>query len=260
VSKERLDRILVARGLAETRPKAQALILARQVFVNHACIDKPGKAVDESAVIEVKTVGPPYVSRGWLKLEGAIAAFNLSVERAVCLDVGASTGGFTECLLEHGAARVYALDVGKGQLHWKLRSDPRVVVMEGFNARYLKPTDFSTHFDLVTIDVSFISLRKILPAIVPLVNPDGLILALVKPQFEVGKGEVGRGGIVRDPAKHRRVVSQIQAFAQQNLPVVVRGVAESPLLGAEGNKEFFLLLAKHPEASRHQIRAVPEGP
>lgn len=258
MKKERLDRLLVARGLAESRQKAQALILAGQVWVNGVCVDKPGKAVGLEAAIEVKPSQPLHVSRGWQKLAGAAQSFHLSVEGATCLDIGASTGGFTEYLLEHGARRVFAVDVGRGQLHWRLRSDPRVVVMEGVNARYLKPTDFPGQFDLVTIDVSFISLTKILPAVVPLLKPSGLILALIKPQFEVGKAEVGKGGIVRDPAKHQQVVSRIQDFARQQLHLLVKGVVESPLLGAEGNREFLILLAKETEAPGHQIGAIPE--
>jgi 23S rRNA (cytidine1920-2'-O)/16S rRNA (cytidine1409-2'-O)-methyltransferase len=242
--KQRLDRLLVERGLVETRQRAQALILAGQVLVNRERVDKPGKAVESGAELEVKDSGLRYVSRGGLKLEGALAAFGLSVAGAVCLDVGASTGGFTDCLLQQGAAQVYALDVGRGQLHWKLRNDPRVVVREDINARYLKPDEFPARFDLVTIDVSFISLTKILPAVVPVLKPDGLVLALVKPQFEVGKGEVGKGGIVRDPIKHRQVLAKLQEFAQSELGFDVLGVVESPVAGAGGNREFFLLLSR----------------
>jgi 23S rRNA (cytidine1920-2'-O)/16S rRNA (cytidine1409-2'-O)-methyltransferase len=260
VTRERLDKLLVARGLADTRQKAQALILAGEVFVHGQRVDKPGKVVDEHSTVEVRLDRAAYVGRGGLKLEAAMAKFELSVEQAGCLDVGASTGGFTECLLRRGAARVVALDVGKGQLHWRLRSDPRVTVMEGRNARYLKPSDFSMSFDLVTIDVSFISLTQILPVLVPLLKPGGFILALIKPQFEVGKGEVGKGGIVQDSDKHREVVSRIQMFAQQRLSLVVRGLMESPVLGAEGNKEFFILLAKDAEAARHEVSPIAHGP
>lgn len=242
MSKERLDKLLVDRGLAESRQKAQAFILAGRVFVNGQRVDKPGKTVEQDSHIEVRLSRRPYVSRGGLKLEGAIDALGLSVEGAICLDVGSSTGGFTDCLLRHGAARVYALDVGKGQLHWRLRSDPRVVVIEGVNARRLAPSDFPTKFNLVTVDVSFISLTKVLPAFVPLLETGGMILALVKPQFEVGRGEVGRGGVVRDPEKHHRVVERIRSFAVRSLHLSVKGVIESPVAGAEGNKEFFLLL------------------
>ncbi|MCS6815742.1 MAG: TlyA family RNA methyltransferase [Blastocatellia bacterium] len=244
MGRERIDRLLVRRGLAETRERAQALILAGQVFVDGRCVDKPGKCVPEESRIEVH--GPPlrYVSRGGLKLEAALHAFGVDVSGLLCLDIGASTGGFTDCLLQHGARCVYAVDVGRGQLDWKLRQDPRVVVREGVNARYLKPEDFPVRFDLITIDVSFISLTKVLPAMVPLLKSSGAILALIKPQFEVGRREVGRGGIVRDPAKHQRVIEAIRRFAEQELALRCLGVIESPLLGSEGNKEFFIYLRR----------------
>lgn len=247
---------MVTRHLAETRQKAQALIMAGHVLVNGERVDKPGKLVARESVIDVRPAGPSYVGRGALKLEGALSAFNLNVQRMVCLDVGASTGGFTECLLQHGAACVVALDVGRGQLHWKLRSDPRVIVREGVNARYLKPSDFDRLFDLITVDVSFISLTKILPALAPLLADSGQILALVKPQFEVGKGEVGKGGVVRDPVQHSQVVAHIRLFAEQTLRLHVKGVVPSPIQGAEGNTEFFLLLAKHTETACHEIGPV----
>ncbi len=258
--KERLDKLLVTRGLVESRQKAQALILAGRVYVDGARSDKPGKTVAATASIEIHLPDSSYVSRGGLKLEGALAAFNLTIAGAVCLDVGASTGGFTECLLRHGAARVYALDVGRGQLHWRLRSDRRVVVREGVNARYVKPEDFPVRFDLVTVDVSFISLTKVLPALVAVVRPGGMILALIKPQFEVGKGEVGPGGIVRDRVQHARVIREMQTFAREKLHLQVRGVVESPILGAEGNKEFFILLAKDAETLGHEVRSVAHRP
>lgn len=244
MGRERIDRLLVRRGLAETRERAQALILAGQVFVNGQCVDKPGRYVPEEARIEIQ--GPPlrYVSRGGVKLEAALRAFGLDVTGFVCLDIGASTGGFTDCLLQHGARLVYAVDVGRGQLDWKLRQDPRVVVREGVNARYLKPEDFPVRFDLITIDVSFISLTHILPATVPLLQPSGAILALIKPQFEVGRGEVGKGGIVRDPEKHRRVIEKIHHFAERELSLRCQGVLESPITGSEGNKEFFIYLRR----------------
>ncbi|RMG51053.1 MAG: TlyA family RNA methyltransferase [Acidobacteria bacterium] len=260
MKKERLDKLLVARGLVESRQKAQALILAGRVFVDGERFDKPGKAVAATATVEVHLPDSSYVSRGGVKLEGALAAFNLAVTGAVCLDVGASTGGFTECLLRHGAACVYALDVGRGQLHWKLRSDRRVVVREGVNARYVKPEDFPVQFDLVTVDVSFISLTKVLPALVPLVKPGGMILALIKPQFEVGRGEVGPGGIVRDRVQHARVIREIQTFARERLHLQVRGVVASPIRGAEGNKEFFILLAKDAETLSHEVGSIAHRP
>lgn len=247
---------MVARHLAQTRQKAQALIMAGQVLVDGERVDKPGKLVRSEAIIDIQATVPDYVSRGALKLEGALSAFHLNVHQMVCLDVGASTGGFTECLLRHGAGCVVALDVGRGQLHWKLRSDPRVIVREGVNARYLKPSDFDRPFDFITVDVSFISLTRILPALVPLLTDSGQILALVKPQFEVGKGKVGKGGVIRDPVQRSEVVARIRLFAEQRLRLHVKGVMQSPIPGAEGNTEFFLLLAKHAEASHHQIGPI----
>ncbi|GBC83526.1 16S/23S rRNA (cytidine-2'-O)-methyltransferase TlyA [bacterium HR10] len=252
MGRERIDRLLVRRGLAETRERAQALVLAGQVFVDGHRVDKPGKFVAEEARIEIHGPSLRYVSRGGLKLEAALRAFDIAVAGGVCLDIGASTGGFTDCLLQHGARLVYAVDVGYGQLDWRLRQDPRVVVREGVNARYLKPEDFPTRFDLITIDVSFISLTKILPAAAPLLRPSGVILALIKPQFEVGRGEVGKGGIVRDPEKHQRAVEKIRTFAEDELSLVCTGIMESPILGSEGNKEFFICLRRaadaHPDA------------
>jgi len=244
MGRDRIDRLLVRRGIVETRERAQALVLAGQVFVNGERVDKPGKSVPEDARIEVHGFALRYVSRGGLKLEAALRAFDISVVGAVCLDIGASTGGFTDCLLQHGARSVYAVDVGHGQLDWRLRRDPRVIVREGVNARYLKPEDFPTLFDLITIDVSFISLTKILPAAASLLKPSGTILALIKPQFEVGRGEVGRGGVVRDPEKHRRAVEGIRTFAERELSLTCVGVVESPILGSEGNKEFFIALQR----------------
>jgi 23S rRNA (cytidine1920-2'-O)/16S rRNA (cytidine1409-2'-O)-methyltransferase len=178
-----------------------------------------------------------YVGRGALKLEAALREFQLNVAGAVCLDVGASTGGFTDCLLQNGAAKVFAIDVGHNQIDWRLRNDPRVVVKEGINARYLQPEDFPTRFDLAVIDVSFISATKILPAVVPLICESGSIVTLIKPQFEVGRGEVGGGGIVRDPAKHAQAVDTVNNTATE-LGLYVAGVIESPIQGAEGNVEF----------------------
>jgi len=242
-AKERLDKLLVARGLAESREKAQALILAGEVYVEGQRVDKAGTKVPQEARIEVRREVLPYVSRGGLKLEHALKAFGLKVEGLVCADLGASTGGFTDCLLKHGAQKVYAVDVGRGQLHFRLREDPRVVVMEGINARYLKAEDLPEPVDLITIDVSFISLTKILPAAVKLLKPGGLIVALIKPQFEVGRGRVGKGGVVRDPALHQEVIAKIKDFAQE-LGLEVLGLTESPLLGPAGNKEFLILLRR----------------
>ncbi len=244
--KERLDKLLVKRGLVESREKAQALIMAGLVYVNGQRIDKAGTRVPLEAQIEIKGEACPYVSRGGLKLEHALKEFRLSVEGLICADIGASTGGFTDCLLQHGAAKVYAIDVGHGQLHWRLRQDQRVVVMEGVNARYLKPEDLPEAVDLVTIDVSFISLTKIIPAAKGLLKPGGRIVALIKPQFEVGPREVGKGGVVRDPALHQRVIEKIKNFAE-NLGFTVLGLTESPLLGPAGNKEFLIYLGASEE-------------
>lgn len=234
--KERLDKLLVTRGLAETRTKAQALILAGQVFVDEQRLDKAGHLVAEDTLIHIKEP-MPYASRGGLKLAAALDHFKVEGRNKVCLDIGASTGGFTDCLLQRGSTRVVALDVGHGQLDWKLRQDTRVEVREHVNARYLTTADFSERFALVVVDVSFISLKKILPVIPPLMADGALVITLIKPQFEVGKSEVGKGGIVRDPAAQQRVVEEIIAFAA-TLNLRTRGVIESPILGADGNREF----------------------
>jgi len=241
MGKVRLDELLVRRGLAPSRQKAQGLILAGRVRVAGALVDKPGKAVPEDAVIQVEQPEHPWVSRGGVKLDGALAALGVSVEGCRCLDVGASTGGFTHVLLARGAKEVVAVDVGRGQLAWELRQDPRVRVVEGVNARYLRPEQVDPPFDLVTVDVSFISLRLVLPALVPLLAPRGRILALVKPQFEVGKGQVGKGGVVRDPALREQAIAQVAAFAE-TLGLSLQGRCPSPLPGPAGNLEEFLLL------------------
>jgi 23S rRNA (cytidine1920-2'-O)/16S rRNA (cytidine1409-2'-O)-methyltransferase len=234
--KERLDKLLVRRGLAETRAKAQSLILAGQVFAGEQRLDKAGHPVPVDIELTIKEA-MPFVSRGGLKLQAALDHFKLEVKDKVCLDIGASTGGFTDCLLQRGAARVVAVDVGRGQLDWKLRQDARVESREGVNARYLSPDDGAERFDLVTADVSFISLRKILPIVPPLVQKPAFVITLIKPQFEVGREEVGKGGIVRDEAARRRVVEEIVAFAA-GLGMRSLGVIDSPIPGADGNREF----------------------
>jgi 23S rRNA (cytidine1920-2'-O)/16S rRNA (cytidine1409-2'-O)-methyltransferase len=237
----RLDVMLAERGLAESREKAQALVLAGEVLVNGAKAQKPGQGVAPDALLEVLS-RPPYVGRGGLKLRAALDRFGIEVTGRVCLDVGSSTGGFTDCLLQHGAARVHAVDVGAGQIDWKLRSDPRVVLHERLNARYLRHEDIGEPIGLAVCDVSFISVTLILPAVAPLLQPEGEMVILVKPQFEVGREQVGKGGIVRDP--------QLHASACQRIEDAVRRmdyrteIIESPILGAEGNKEF-LLYARH---------------
>jgi 23S rRNA (cytidine1920-2'-O)/16S rRNA (cytidine1409-2'-O)-methyltransferase len=232
--------LLVARGLAQSRHQAQGLILARQVLVNGRLCQKAGQLVPQDAQLEVKAK-LPYVGRGGLKLEAALEQFGIVVRDRPALDVGASTGGFTDCLLQQGASRVYAVDVGYGQLAWKLRQDSRVVVLDKTNIRYLKPEDLGERVELVTVDVSFISLTKVLPPIIPLLAKVAEIIALVKPQFEVGRGEVGKSGVVRESQKHRQVLTKLALYAQ-DLGFSLGGIGRSPVLGAKGNVEFFLYL------------------
>jgi 23S rRNA (cytidine1920-2'-O)/16S rRNA (cytidine1409-2'-O)-methyltransferase len=241
MSKMRVDRLIVERGLAPTREKARRLVLAGEVLVNEVPVAKPGTLVDPHAAMRLRHPPSPYVGRGGEKLAGALADLGIVVAGLRVLDLGASTGGFTDCLLQHGAAEVTALDVGKAQLDWKLRTDPRVTVMEGVNARHLRQEDFPNRFDLVTIDVSFISLSKILPAVVPLLREGGRLLALVKPQFELTKEEVDAGGVVRDPDKHFRAIARIMDAARR-CGLAVEDVVASHLPGLEGNREFFLSL------------------
>lgn len=239
MKKQRLDRRLVAQGLCPSRALAQRLIRAGRVLVGGRLVDKPAALVSPEVRVELKSL-PRYVSRGGEKLEGALRAFGLEVTGAVCLDVGASTGGFTDCLLQHGAARVYAVDVGRGQLDARLRTDPRVVVREGVNARVLGREHVAEPVDLATVDVAFISLEKVLPALVPLLAVEGALVALVKPQFEAGRAQVGRGGVVRDPRVHAEVLARIAAFAARELDLRLQGAVPSPLRGPAGNLEFFL--------------------
>jgi 23S rRNA (cytidine1920-2'-O)/16S rRNA (cytidine1409-2'-O)-methyltransferase len=242
----RLDVAVVARGLVATRERARALVLAGQVLVNGAPVTKAGAGVSDDDRIVLRQPDHPWVSRGGLKLDHALTVFGLDVAGARALDIGASTGGFTDVLLARGAARVVALDVGSGQFDWKLRSDPRVTTLEHVNARYLTPDmlpDDARVFDIVTADVSFISLRHILPVVPPLLTPDGSAVVLVKPQFEAGREEVGAGGIVRDPAVHARVVDEVAAAAHQ-VGLVRAGVEPSPITGAEGNREFLMRLVR----------------
>lgn len=239
--KERLDVLLHRAGLAPSREQAQRLILAGEVSVDGHVFTKPGVKVDSSLPLAVKTP-PKYVSRGGLKLEGALAAFPVSPQGKVCLDIGSSTGGFTDCLLQNGALRVHAVDVGTNQLVWKLRSDPRVIVREQFNARYLTPDDLGEKVQLIVSDVSFISLTKILPAAYGCLEPDGDMLVLVKPQFELQPQDIGPGGIVRDPVLHERAVRKVRDFVTDELHRSWMGVAPSPITGMEGNKEFLAWL------------------
>jgi 23S rRNA (cytidine1920-2'-O)/16S rRNA (cytidine1409-2'-O)-methyltransferase len=250
----RIDKLLVDRGLADSRTKAQALVMAGVVLVDEQRVDKPSDLVGPSAKIRIKGGDDPssrYVGRGGLKLEAALKEFEIDVEGLNCLDVGASTGGFTDCLLQHGAERLTAIDVGHNQMDWRLRTDVRVDVREGINARYLKPEDFPQKFDLAVIDVSFISATKILPSIVPLLEEDGRLITLIKPQFEVGRGEVGKGGIVRDPQKHRRSIEEVNRAALA-LGLHVRKIIESPIRGADGNVEFLAFYEKRLPTSGDQ--------
>lgn len=237
MAKQRLDVMLVERGLADSREKAQRLILAGSVRVGGQMADKPGREVPADSVIEV-AAPEPFVGRGGGKLEAAFQAFALDVAGKVCVDIGASTGGFTDCLLQHGAARVFAVDVGHGQLDWRLRNDPRVAVREGLNARYLSRTDVPEPFQFAVVDVSFISLTLILPPVTTLIEPGGELVTLIKPQFEAGREKVGKGGVVRDPAVRDEVVGQVRAFGTGRLGLEWRGVCESPLRGPAGNVEF----------------------
>ncbi len=237
----RLDQLLVARGLYDSREKAQRAIMAGAVTVGDRVIDKAGTRIADDAVLTVRAA-ERYVGRGGLKLEAGLRAFDIDPAGAVCLDIGASTGGFTDCLLQHGAARVWAIDVGHSQLDWKIRSDPRVVVREKLNARHLTRADIPEPIALCTIDVAFISLTLILPPALALLSNGGVIVALIKPQFELRREDVGRGGIVRDSALHARAVEKIRAFATTRLGLEWAGCIESPILGAEGNKEFLACL------------------
>jgi 23S rRNA (cytidine1920-2'-O)/16S rRNA (cytidine1409-2'-O)-methyltransferase len=239
--RQRVDVLLVERGLAESRTKAQALVMAGAVVVGEARVDKPGALVDPALPIRLKEDAAPqrYVSRGALKLEKALEVFPIDPRGKICADLGASTGGFTDLLLQRGAARVYAVDVGYGQLHPKVRNDPRVVVRERENARALTAEALGEKVDLVTGDLSFISLRLILPAVKAILRPGGEAVLLVKPQFEVGKGEVGKGGVVRDDAKRRAALAGVEAAAR-DLGFEVVGEAESPIEGPAGNREWLL--------------------
>jgi 23S rRNA (cytidine1920-2'-O)/16S rRNA (cytidine1409-2'-O)-methyltransferase len=243
----RLDQALVERGLCESREKARRAIMAGQVIVNHQPARKPSDTARPQDEISL-TAPEKYVSRGGLKLEHALSHFQLAVAGQIAVDLGASTGGFTDCLLQHGVTKVYAVDVGHGQLAWKLRNDPRVVVMEKTNARDLTPAKFPAPFapvDLAVIDCSFISLSRILPVAIALLRTSGRIVALIKPQFEAGKAEADKGrGVITDPAIHARVLGEIESFVGAQPWVAWRGATESPLLGPAGNKEFFALIEK----------------
>jgi 23S rRNA (cytidine1920-2'-O)/16S rRNA (cytidine1409-2'-O)-methyltransferase len=240
MAKTRLDVALVDRGLAETRAAAQRLVMAGLVFSGERRLDKPGHAIAEDAALEVRGQLHPYVSRGGLKLERGLDHFAIPVAGRVALDVGASTGGFTDLLLQRGAVRVYAIDVGTNQLAWKLRQDPRVISMEKTNIRNITPKEVPEPVDIIVCDASFIGLRTALPAALALAAPGAHLVALIKPQFEVGKGRVGKGGIVRDPALHEEVCTTISQWLAEQPGWHVLGIVDSPIEGAEGNKEFLI--------------------
>lgn len=245
MSKKRIDVLLVEQGLAESRQKAQAIIMAGQVFVGDKRCDKAGLTVDESVALEVRGQALKYVSRGGLKLEKAMKCFPITLEGKVAADIGASTGGFTDCMLQNGACRVYAVDVGYGQLAWSLRSDPRVICLERTNARYLTAEQIPEPLDFASIDVSFISLKLILPALRPLMKDSGQVAALIKPQFEAGREKVGKKGVVRDPAVHLEVLEQFLNHAKEG-GFSVKGIDFSPIRGPEGNIEYLGYLCAQP--------------
>jgi len=239
--KTRLDRLLVEKGMVQSRERGRARIMAGEVLVNLLPVDKPGAQVPVGAHITLKGTDIPYVSRGGLKLEAALTGLSLDINGFECLDIGASTGGFTDCLLQHGARRVFAVDVGYGQLAWKLRQDPRVKLLERTNIRHLPAEAIGTKVDLVTIDVSFISLKIVVPSARKFMKENGSILALIKPQFEVGRGQLGKGGVVRDKKLHDTVLQDLSLFFQE-IGFVPRQIIPSPVLGPKGNREFIIFL------------------
>jgi len=250
MGKERLDRLLVERGIVKSRERAKALIMAGKVVVNGRVVDKAGALIPPDSSIEVKGEDIPYVSRGGLKLETAIKEFGLDVSGFVCLDIGASTGGFTDCLLKHGARRVYAVDVGRGQLDWSLRRDERVISIERFNARYLTEKEVPEKVDLITVDVSFISLKKILPVVKRFLKPDGKVVALIKPQFELSKREVDRWrGVIKDPELHRRAIESVLSFSR-SVGLYPEKITVAKPRGPKGNREFLVLLSQIPDDDR----------
>jgi 23S rRNA (cytidine1920-2'-O)/16S rRNA (cytidine1409-2'-O)-methyltransferase len=234
---ERVDVLLVEKGLCESREQAKRLILAGEVRIGDRVIDKPGQKLAEDAALEVREK-PKFVGRGGIKLEGALEAFGINPTGWVCIDVGASTGGFTDCLLQHGAVKVHAVDVGTNQLVWKLRNDPRVVVKEQFNARHMVPEDIGEKVRLAVMDLSFISLTKVLPAVFSVLDDEGSVVCLIKPQFELDREDISKGGIVRDPALHERAVEKIRRFVVEECRREWRGLIASPITGTDGNQEF----------------------
>ena len=256
--KERLDVLLVKRGLAESREKAKAIIMSGIVYVEDQKEDKAGTTFDENAKIEVRGSTLKYVSRGGLKLEKAMTHFGVTLDQKVCMDVGASTGGFTDCMLQNGAVKVFSVDVGHGQLAWKLRNDPRVVCMEKTNIRYVTPEDIGEPVDFSSIDVSFISLTKVLGPVKEILSPGGEVVALIKPQFEAGRGKVGKKGVVRDPAVHREVIAKVMDFAAL-LHFSVLGLTWSPIKGPEGNIEYLIFIQKEEQPEAYESEQAAEA-
>jgi 23S rRNA (cytidine1920-2'-O)/16S rRNA (cytidine1409-2'-O)-methyltransferase len=251
--KKRLDKLLVERGLVSTRQRALPLIMEGKVLVNGLLVTKPGTLVDEDAQIILKEEEIPYVSRGGLKLESALTNFNISVKDKIAMDVGASTGGFTDCLLQRGAKKVYCIDVGYGQLAWKLRRDQRVVLIERTNIRYLERERIPDEIDIATIDVSFISLLKVVPKVMEFLKKDGEIVALIKPQFEAGKGEVEKGGVIKDEEKRLKVVQKVKEELE-SFGLKTIGILQSPIPGQKGNVEYFIYL----KLDKHLSRTVAQ--
>ena len=259
--KERLDVLLVKRGLAESREKAKAIIMSGIVYVEDQKEDKAGTTFDENAKIEVRGSTLKYVSRGGLKLEKAMTHFGVTLDRKVCMDVGASTGGFTDCMLQNGAVKVFSVDVGHGQLAWKLRNDPRVVCMEKTNIRYVKPEDIADRLDFASVDVSFISLTKVLGPARELLNDNGEMVCLIKPQFEAGREKVGKKGVVRDKAVHEEVIHKVIDHAVE-IGFHILNLEYSPIKGPEGNIEYLVYIRKEAEGSREEsvdVHAVVEA-
>jgi 23S rRNA (cytidine1920-2'-O)/16S rRNA (cytidine1409-2'-O)-methyltransferase len=254
--KKRLDVLLVEKGLAPSREKAKAYIMEGKVFVENQREDKPGTNFDENSLIELHGKKLAYVSRGGLKLEKALKTFPVDLSEAVCMDIGASTGGFTDCMLQNGASKVYSVDVGYGQFDWSLRQNPRVVLMEKTNVRYLKPEDIGESLDFASCDVSFISLSKILPAIFPILKENGSMICLIKPQFEAGRDNVGKRGVVRNPKVHREVIAEVFGFTEA-LGFTVKGLTFSPIKGPNGNIEYLMYIVKNAgESEQIDIAAV----
>jgi 23S rRNA (cytidine1920-2'-O)/16S rRNA (cytidine1409-2'-O)-methyltransferase len=244
-SKERLDVLLVEKGHFDSRERARASIMAGSVFVDGMRVDKAGEKVKKSSNIEIRGEVLPYVSRGGLKLEKAIKQFSLDLKDKVCMDIGASTGGFTDCMLQSGAKKVYSIDVGYGQFAWKLRVDPRVVCMERTNIRYVEPVDIGEYADFASIDVSFISLEKVLPAVLNLLKEDGSVVALIKPQFEAGRDKVGKKGVVRERSTHEEVIKNVVSFVKKE-GIKIIDIEYSPIKGPEGNIEYLIYITKDP--------------